>query len=150
MLRKKLRAKRTSQVRDCLSSKQESIVTTLVENKKAQLVVIAHDVDPIELMVFLPALFKRWGYPTASSRERPGWGASSTGRRAPLLPSHRLTQKTRVLWLIGWKLLGPITTTDRTRSAATEEATSWVLSLCHALLSWKRQRLNKYNYKIKK
>ncbi|KAK2115515.1 60S ribosomal protein L7A [Saguinus oedipus] len=30
-------------------------VTTLVENKKAQLVVIAHDVDPIELVVFLPA-----------------------------------------------------------------------------------------------
>jgi ribosomal protein L7Ae-like RNA K-turn-binding protein len=29
-------------------------VTTLVE--KAQLVVIAHDVDPIELVVFLPAL----------------------------------------------------------------------------------------------
>uniref|UniRef100_A0A8C8U3X7 Ribosomal protein eL8/eL30/eS12/Gadd45 domain-containing protein n=1 Tax=Peromyscus maniculatus bairdii TaxID=230844 RepID=A0A8C8U3X7_PERMB len=31
-----------------------STVTTLVENKKAQLVVIAHDVDPIELVVFLP------------------------------------------------------------------------------------------------
>ncbi|KAK2504712.1 hypothetical protein MC885_015488 [Smutsia gigantea] len=31
-------------------------VTTLVENKKAQLVVIAHDVDPIELVIFLPAL----------------------------------------------------------------------------------------------
>uniref|UniRef100_A0A8C2QMD9 60S ribosomal protein L7a n=1 Tax=Cricetulus griseus TaxID=10029 RepID=A0A8C2QMD9_CRIGR len=29
-------------------------VTTLGENKKAQLVVIAHDVDPIELVVFLP------------------------------------------------------------------------------------------------
>ncbi|ELW49129.1 60S ribosomal protein L7a [Tupaia chinensis] len=29
-------------------------VTTLVENKKAQLVVTAHDVDPIELFVFLP------------------------------------------------------------------------------------------------
>ncbi|OBS67857.1 hypothetical protein A6R68_03602 [Neotoma lepida] len=32
-------------------------VTTLMENKKAQLVVIAHDVDPIELVVFLPALW---------------------------------------------------------------------------------------------
>ncbi|KAL0611599.1 60S ribosomal protein L7a [Plecturocebus cupreus] len=30
-------------------------VTTLVENKKAQLVVTAYDVDPIELAVFLPA-----------------------------------------------------------------------------------------------
>ncbi|KAK2104377.1 60S ribosomal protein L7A [Saguinus oedipus] len=31
-------------------------VTTLVENKKAQLVVIAHDVDPMDLAVFLPSL----------------------------------------------------------------------------------------------
>ena len=31
-------------------------VTTLIENKKAKLVIIAHDVDPIELVVFLPAL----------------------------------------------------------------------------------------------
>ncbi|EGV99779.1 60S ribosomal protein L7a [Cricetulus griseus] len=38
-------------------------VTTLVENKKAQLVVIAHDVDPIELVVFLPALCRKMGIP---------------------------------------------------------------------------------------
>ncbi|ELW66264.1 60S ribosomal protein L7a [Tupaia chinensis] len=31
-------------------------VTTLVESKKAQLVVIAYDMDPIELFIFLPAL----------------------------------------------------------------------------------------------
>ncbi|GAB1292625.1 ATP-binding cassette, sub-family A (ABC1), member 16 [Apodemus speciosus] len=116
-------------------------VTTLVENKKAQLVVIAHDVDPIELVVFLPALCQKTGFPTASSRERPGWGVWSTGRHAPLLPSHRLTQKTRVLWLSWWKLFRPIIMTDMTRSAATGEATSWVLSLWLSLPSWKRQRL---------
>uniref|UniRef100_A0A4W6BLG1 60S ribosomal protein L7a n=1 Tax=Lates calcarifer TaxID=8187 RepID=A0A4W6BLG1_LATCA len=38
-------------------------VTTLVENKKAQLVIIAHDVDPIELVVFLPALCRKMGVP---------------------------------------------------------------------------------------
>ncbi|EDL26170.1 mCG5732 [Mus musculus] len=38
-------------------------VTTLVENKKAQLVVIAHDVEPIELVVFLPALCEKMGVP---------------------------------------------------------------------------------------
>uniref|UniRef100_A0A2K6SFL0 60S ribosomal protein L7a n=1 Tax=Saimiri boliviensis boliviensis TaxID=39432 RepID=A0A2K6SFL0_SAIBB len=38
-------------------------VTTLVEHKKAQLVVIAHDVDPIELVVFLPALCRKMGVP---------------------------------------------------------------------------------------
>uniref|UniRef100_A0A8C5KJ04 60S ribosomal protein L7a n=1 Tax=Jaculus jaculus TaxID=51337 RepID=A0A8C5KJ04_JACJA len=36
-------------------------VTTLVESKKAQLVVVAHDVDPIELVVFLPALCRKLG-----------------------------------------------------------------------------------------
>merc|ERR1719197_2020584 len=34
-------------------------VTTLVENKEAKLVVIAHDVDPIELVVWLPALCRK-------------------------------------------------------------------------------------------
>ena len=34
-----------------------------MENKKAQLVVIAHDVDPIELVVFLPALCRKMGVP---------------------------------------------------------------------------------------
>lgn len=35
----------------------------LVESKKASLVVIAHDVDPIELIVFLPALCRKMGVP---------------------------------------------------------------------------------------
>lgn len=38
-------------------------VTRLVEQKKAQLVVIAHDVDPIELVLFLPALCRKMGVP---------------------------------------------------------------------------------------
>lgn len=40
-------------------------VTALVENKKAQLVLIAHDVDPIELVVWLPALCRKMGIPYA-------------------------------------------------------------------------------------
>merc|ERR1712130_66916 len=38
-------------------------ITTLVESGKAQLVVIAHDVDPIELVIWLPALCKKMGVP---------------------------------------------------------------------------------------
>ena len=38
-------------------------VTQLVESGKAQLVVIAHDVDPIELVIWLPALCKKQGIP---------------------------------------------------------------------------------------
>jgi len=38
-------------------------VTSLVEKKKAQLVVIAHDVEPIELVLHLPALCRKMGIP---------------------------------------------------------------------------------------
>merc|ERR1719336_3353467 len=38
-------------------------VTTLVEQKKASLVVIASDVDPIEIVLFLPALCRKMGVP---------------------------------------------------------------------------------------
>ena len=38
-------------------------VTQLVEEGKAKLVVIPHDVDPIELLVFLPALCRKKGVP---------------------------------------------------------------------------------------
>jgi len=40
-------------------------VTSLVESKDAQLVIIAHDVDPIELVVWLPALCKKLDIPYA-------------------------------------------------------------------------------------
>lgn len=38
-------------------------VTTLIEQGKAQLVVIAHDVDPIEMVIWLPVLCKKMGIP---------------------------------------------------------------------------------------
>jgi large subunit ribosomal protein L7Ae len=38
-------------------------VTHLIESKKAKLVVIAHDVDPIELVVWLPALCRKMAVP---------------------------------------------------------------------------------------
>merc|ERR1719443_286744 len=38
-------------------------VTELIESKKAKLVVIAHDVDPIELVVWLPALCRKMDVP---------------------------------------------------------------------------------------
>ena len=40
-------------------------VVSLIENKKVKLVLIANDVDPIELVVFLPALCKKMGVPYA-------------------------------------------------------------------------------------
>uniref|UniRef100_A0A4D5R9W3 60S ribosomal protein L7a n=1 Tax=Scolopendra viridis TaxID=118503 RepID=A0A4D5R9W3_SCOVI len=38
-------------------------VTSLIEQKKAQLVIIAHDVDPIELVIFMPSLCRKMGVP---------------------------------------------------------------------------------------
>jgi len=38
-------------------------ITGLVEQKKAKLVVIAHDVDPLELVLWLPALCRKQGVP---------------------------------------------------------------------------------------
>merc|ERR1719265_1769603 len=38
-------------------------VTTLIEEKKAQLVIIAHDVEPIELVCWLPALCRKKDVP---------------------------------------------------------------------------------------
>merc|ERR1712118_614493 len=43
-------------------------VTSLVEDKKAKLVIIAHDVDPIEIIIWLPALCKARASHTALSR----------------------------------------------------------------------------------
>jgi large subunit ribosomal protein L7Ae len=40
-------------------------ITTLVEQKKAKLVLIAHDVDPLELVVWLPALCRKMDVPYA-------------------------------------------------------------------------------------
>lgn len=40
-------------------------VVGLIENKKASLVLIPNDVDPIELVVFLPSLCKKMGVPYA-------------------------------------------------------------------------------------
>jgi len=40
-------------------------VTELVEQGKAKLVIMPHDVDPIELLVFLPALCRKKGIPYA-------------------------------------------------------------------------------------
>jgi large subunit ribosomal protein L7Ae len=40
-------------------------VTTLIEEGKAKLVIMAHDVDPIELLVYLPTLCRKKGIPFA-------------------------------------------------------------------------------------
>lgn len=49
-------------------------VTTLVEEDKAKLVIIAHDVDPIELVVHLPTLCRKKNVPFAFIRGKANLG----------------------------------------------------------------------------
>ena len=50
-------------------------VTQLVEERKAKIVVIAHDVDPIELVVWLPALCRKMEVPFCIVRGKARLGA---------------------------------------------------------------------------
>ena len=50
-------------------------VTTLIEQRKAKLVLIAHDVDPIELVVWLPALCRKLDVPFAIVKGKARLGA---------------------------------------------------------------------------
>merc|ERR1719392_638146 len=50
-------------------------VTTLIEEKKAKLVIMAHDVDPIEVIVWLPSLCKARGVPYCIVKSKARLGA---------------------------------------------------------------------------
>ncbi len=50
-------------------------VTTLIEEKKAQLVLIACDVDPIELVMWLPALCRKMDVPFMIVKDKARLGA---------------------------------------------------------------------------
>jgi len=51
-------------------------VTKAVEQKRAKLVVIAHDVDPVELIVWLPTLCRKMGIPYAVVKGKARLGAA--------------------------------------------------------------------------
>jgi large subunit ribosomal protein L7Ae len=49
-------------------------VTRLIESKRAKLVLIAHDVDPIEIVIWLPALCKKMEIPYAIVKSKAALG----------------------------------------------------------------------------
>ncbi|EFJ27368.1 hypothetical protein SELMODRAFT_270906 [Selaginella moellendorffii] len=60
-------------------------VTYLIEQGKAQLVVIAHDVEPIELVLWLPALCRKMGVPYAIVKGKARLGAIVHSKTATCL-----------------------------------------------------------------
>lgn len=64
-------------------------VIGLVEQKKANLVIIADDVDPIELVVFLPALCRKMGIPCVIVKGKARLGAV-VGRKTSAVVSWQL------------------------------------------------------------
>jgi large subunit ribosomal protein L7Ae len=60
-------------------------VTTLVETKKAKLVVIASDVDPVELVLWLPALCRKMGVPYVIVNNKGKLGALVHQKKASAL-----------------------------------------------------------------
>eukprot|EP00013_Stygamoeba_regulata_P006347 CAMPEP_0177631004 /NCGR_PEP_ID=MMETSP0447-20121125/1518_1 /TAXON_ID=0 /ORGANISM="Stygamoeba regulata, Strain BSH-02190019" /LENGTH=287 /DNA_ID=CAMNT_0019132459 /DNA_START=54 /DNA_END=917 /DNA_ORIENTATION=+ len=50
-------------------------IAALVEQKKAKLVIIAHDVDPVEIVVWLPTLCRRMGVPYCIVKSKARLGA---------------------------------------------------------------------------
>lgn len=60
-------------------------ITTLIEEKKAKLVVIAHDVDPVELVVWLPALCRKMDIPYCIVKGKARLGQMVYGKTATAL-----------------------------------------------------------------
>lgn len=102
--------------------------TNKVENRKALLLVIAHNVDAIELVAFLPALCHKvggGGVCVLQHHQREGQagvaGPQEDRNHCSLHTDELIRQK--ALWLSSWKLSGPITMTDTRRSATTTGVT---------------------------
>lgn len=60
-------------------------VTSLIENKEAKLVVIAHDVDPIELVVWLPTLCRKKDVPFCILKSKSRLGALLHKKKAAIV-----------------------------------------------------------------
>jgi large subunit ribosomal protein L7Ae len=70
-------------------------VVALVERKKATLVVIAHDVDPIEMVVFLPGLCKKMGVPYCIVKGRSRLGKLVHQKQATCVALSKINKEDR-------------------------------------------------------
>jgi len=68
-------------------------ITRLVESKKAKLVVIAHDVDPIEIVIWLPALCRKMQVPYCIVKGKARLGAVVGTKTATALALTRVNNE---------------------------------------------------------
>lgn len=68
-------------------------ITRLVESKKAKLVVIAHDVDPIEIVIWLPALCRKMQVPYCIVKGKARLGAVVNQKTATALAITRVNNE---------------------------------------------------------
>jgi len=68
-------------------------VTSLIESRKAKLVIIAHDVDPIELVLWLPTLCRKKGIPYLIVKGKSRLGAIVHKKTATALAVDNIDKK---------------------------------------------------------
>ena len=68
-------------------------VTHLIESKKAKLVIIAHDVDPIELVVWLPALCRKMDVPFAIVKGKARLGTMTNKKNSAVLAMTKVNKE---------------------------------------------------------
>merc|ERR1712146_500955 len=68
-------------------------ITKLCEDKKAQLVVIAHDVDPVELVLWLPAVCRKMDIPYCIVKSKSRLGALVHKKTATAIALTSVTQE---------------------------------------------------------
>ena len=103
-------------------------ITALVEAKKAQLVLIADDVDPIELVLWLPALCRKMGIPYAIVKGKARLGTLVHKKTATALALTEVSELIRLNSLPLSLLSTPTSPRSGKMSVATGVVVSWVPS----------------------
>uniref|UniRef100_H2Z9M2 60S ribosomal protein L7a n=1 Tax=Ciona savignyi TaxID=51511 RepID=H2Z9M2_CIOSA len=113
-------------------------VTNLIERKKAQLVVIAHDVEPIEIVVYLPALCRKMNVPYCIVKGKSRLGRLVHRKTCTCVAITDVNKYAKELSASLLKVFEPTTTSDLMRSVDTGEVVSWETSRWPKSQNWRR------------